>query len=283
MRRQENQYKTSVSGFNDPGAGSGIGRGEDSRQQENTIPAYLNNASNRSNNTQQDQAQQTTLSLLPVTTTNTTATTTTSNIHSSPNVLPAKSLFLFQSRAKSTTPTTQLSSRITSSRTVRKTVFLDRLRKNRRDDQADRAVEGFEKAEYWAERRMRERELAREAKELGVELGNEELEVELMEEERDKNDGMSPVEEDREVEELVEGYFSHCQDQSKQDQGGRLSFELNDDDEMGYEEAFMEVLSQEQGGQRPSVLEFGQQSFEMTEREDGQYSQGQEDQDTMMF
>ena len=105
-------------------------------------------------------------------------------------------------------------------------------------------MESLEKAEYWRDRRRREEELRAEAQRLGIEPDLVEEEDEDMMEE----DGqMSPVDEEREVDELVSAYLE-APTQPHSPVPGFVdydcSFELDDDPE--YDNLFMEVLSQEQ-------------------------------------
>lgn len=166
--------------------------------------------------------------------------------------------FQFQQRARDATASAQITNRISTGRTSRTSGFLDRLRRTRRDERNTRNIETFEKADYWRERREREARLRREAQKQDGTLSDivDEMATEEMCDLEDAE--LSPVDEDQEVEELVNAYFNGSR-QLRGENDQMLAHETIDeddnfeiDDDSAYEEAFMEVLSQEH---RPGFAE----------------------------
>ncbi|KAK5958805.1 hypothetical protein OHC33_000648 [Knufia fluminis] len=165
-----------------------------------------------------------------------------------------KTPFQFQQRARDSSAQSLLSARTSAARSERKSAFVNRLRNTRRGSRDDRQVESFEKAEYWRERRLREERMQRDAMRV---MGGVEEEVPDMDMETGQ---LSPVSEEKEVQELVEAYYGYETGQQQEEpvmddnDNENESFE----DDLDYEEAFMEVLSQEGMGRSDRDL-FGQQ------------------------
>ena len=186
-------------------------------------------------------------------------------------------LFTFQQRAKDSTSTSQISSRIANNRELRKSEFTNRLRRSRRDERDARGIESFEKAEYWRDRREREIRLSREV--TGYDNADQLDETSDGLDDFQDDTGMSPVDEDREVQEMVEAYYYDRNHDSFDQNQGREAIELGNDldieieDGEGYDEAFMEVLSQAEADQGLFSL---QPSYELANNERllGQHESG---------
>lgn len=191
----------------------------------------------------------------------------------------ARNPFQFQSQANSARPTPQLTTRIRQNRDTRRSLFLDRLRSSRRDERDNNIIEKFEKEEYWRERKRREERMAREAE--GWVGWDEEEEVDeegnVVGEDDEWNGEMSPVDEEREVGELVEGWYEaqregqgpgqgpnqthggpgvseEEQKQNQEDDFMDAQFDFEDSD---VEEVFMQVLSQQERQQQTQQLRDG--------------------------
>ncbi|KAK5094058.1 hypothetical protein LTR70_005500 [Exophiala xenobiotica] len=167
---------------------------------------------------------------------------------------PTKNPFQFQQKARDSSAPSQLSNRTTAARSERKSAFVNRLRNTRRNDRDDRHIDSFEKAEYWRERRQRDERMQRDARRA---LGpiEEEIpqEVEMSDNETETGQ-LSPVSEEKEVEELVNAYYEVGLPVGNGSGSGNGDDGFEDDLDLDYEEAFMEVLSQEQGsGQRTGL------------------------------
>lgn len=155
----------------------------------------------------------------------------------------SKNPFAYQDQFKRSNPTTQLSNRITNARSSRKSDFISRLRRTRHDERDARGLDSFERGEYLRERREWEEMMQREG-------ARWEVPEELVDMEGEE-EAISPIDEEREVEVLVEEFLGR-----QQDQGCRAAWEERavdrqmdpfdeNDDDSGYEEAFLEMLSQE--------------------------------------
>lgn len=158
---------------------------------------------------------------------------------------PARNPFAFQQRARESSAASQVSSRITSNRDSRKAGFIDRLRRSRRDERDARGLDSFEKAEYWRERRDRETRLWREAAGYDIVTEEDPPDVEAYE---DEDAELSPVDDEREVAELVDAYYNDNRHLEHHVDDELMSDDFGIDDEEDYAEAFLEVLSQQQMG-----------------------------------
>lgn len=191
---------------------------------------------------------------------------TTSASNRSPKSNSDRTPFQFQQRARDSSARSQLSNRATNNRLERKSAFANRLRNIRRDDRDDRHIASFEKAEYWRERRQREERMQRDAQRALGEIAEEIPDTAMALEAETEAAQLSPVSDEKEVEELVNEYYQHQYPMQLGGQSYGLADARDDDsdgdgdsfgDDSGYELAFMEVLSQEQVG-RPELGSFGQ-------------------------
>lgn len=178
----------------------------------------------------------------------------------------SKNLFQFQSRAQSSTSSSQMSTRIKNGRDARKGLFLERLRSSRRDERDERNIEKFEKSEYWREKRMREERMAREAEMLALDEGVIEDDMDGLGGIQDMEE-MSPVDEETELGALVDEWYQGQEQYPQHPQQGSLGdheqgptttassgHNLDDDfmdanfdfEDPDVEEVFMQVLSQQQ-------------------------------------
>lgn len=161
-----------------------------------------------------------------------------------PAPTPARNPFAFQQRARESAATSQVSSRISSNRDTRKAGFIDRLRRSRHDERDARGLDSFEKAEYWRERRERETRLRREAISYDIDIDIESVDPEFEDEEAE----LSPVDDEREVAELVNAFYDENGPKESRLNDEFMSDDFGMDDEEDYAEAFLEMLSQEQSG-----------------------------------
>lgn len=164
---------------------------------------------------------------------------------------PARNPFAFQQRARESAAASQVSSRISSNRDTRKAGFIDRLRRSRRDERDARGLDSFEKAEYWRERREREVRFRREAAGYGIDAGEDLLDTDVYDDEEAE---LSPVDDEREVADLVDAYYDRNVLLERTVDDELMSDDFGIDDEEDYAEAFLEVLSQEQKGIDSAVV-----------------------------
>lgn len=147
--------------------------------------------------------------------------------------------FQFQQRAQQSTSTAQLSAALTNARSNRRSglLFLDRQRRTRRDARDQRGIETFEQIDYMHEKRKRETYFEREAQRIDMDVDLDDSDV--LDAQTAEVEDMSPTE-DKEVEELVQGYYDYT------DIDHESSVDLVDDFDFEHdEEVFMELLSQE--------------------------------------
>lgn len=192
----------------------------------------------------QDEAQISHADTLYEPTTNTTDSTATAPVFKFSAPTPARNPFTFQQRARESTATSQVSSRISSNRDTRKAGFIDRLRRSRHDERDARGLDSFEKAEYWRERRERDLRLRREAASYDIDVEAEMSNLEYDDEEAE----LSPVDDDGEVDDLVDAFYDHHHQSRSRFDDELMSDDFGMDEEEDYAEAFLEVLSQEQRG-----------------------------------
>jgi len=190
----------------------------------------------------------------------------------------AKTPSQYQQRSQKSTAASQLST--ARSNRISTPLFLDRLRTSRRDARDQRGAETFEQIDYMRDRRKREAYFERQAPcfaQFNVDGDGDVDELDVMVEEEGRMDegcevGMSPTEE-RELEELVSGYFDSSGSAVTTSQKGNgvemddLDFDFDDDDD---EQVFMELLSQEQlGGDSVSRLANTGQDLNLSSRHNG--------------
>lgn len=163
--------------------------------------------------------------------------------------------FRFQQRSRDMSSPALLSNTITNARNARQSGsrFLDRLRQSRHNKRDRRGAETVEQIDFFQEKRSRAAYFERDALE-------EEIDVDLAEEEGEdgmfEDAQMSPVE-DKEVEDLVRRYYEPDEGQysvgrtgiGTSSPGGEYDTNLwQADEESEYDQAFMELLSQEDNG-----------------------------------
>jgi hypothetical protein len=163
-------------------------------------------------------------------------TETPSTIHTTSSFqTPAPSTrstkFAFESRARSSSPASQVNARVGDGREKRKSLFLDRIRNRRGGERDERMGEQVLRMDYVRERRMWEEEKNREMMLEGAEDGHEEMDVEQAE--------LSPTEE-KELDALVE-YWQSQEDASVQHKQKNVDMAEGSDDE--YDQLFMELTA----------------------------------------
>lgn len=282
MRRQD-QSSTSKTGYNlaevNQQEEDGIIQQENSGNNDNIIQQHNPIVADTSHSSPFD---------LPPAISNTSNTTTTTNKQNQDQA-HSRNPFSYSTPTRNLNPQSLLSTRLRTTRSTRRTLFLDKLRSSRRDERDNSIIERFEKEEYWAERRRREEALEREAGFAGEEFwgGEEERQEEIEEEEQDE--GMiTPVDEEGEIGMLVEGWMG-WQGRGDGDGGGvgqGEHEEPNEDDTMDgqfdfedsdVEDVFLHVLSQEAERSRLgelNSLSYGEGPIQLHDRSDHGHGHG---------
>ena len=143
--------------------------------------------------------------------------------------------YAFQQRARESAAASQVSSRISRNRDTRKAGFIDRLRRSRRDERDARGLDSFEMAEYWRERREQDARLRREAARYDIHVDEDADLIGL--EDYDEAE-LSPVDDDREIDELVEAYYGQ-QESTQNDELMSDDFGIDEDED--YNEALTRI------------------------------------------